>query len=92
MFAHARITTAHSDRAVVVPLSAVQNVTGTSVVFVKASEDLFEARPVTLGVKYNGRVEIAAGLRPGEPVVVAGGFALKSQLLASRLGAGCVDE
>jgi len=25
-------------------------------------------------------------------VVIAGGFALKSQLLASRLGAGCVDE
>jgi cobalt-zinc-cadmium efflux system membrane fusion protein len=92
MFAHARIATAHSDRAVVVPLSAVQNVTGTPVVFVKSSEDLFEARPVILGVKHNGRVEIAAGLRPDEPVVVAGGFALKSQLLASRLGAGCVDE
>jgi cobalt-zinc-cadmium efflux system membrane fusion protein len=59
---------------------------------VKSSEDLFEARPVTLGVKYNGRVQIAAGLGPDEPVVVAGGFALKSQLLASRLGAGCVDE
>jgi cobalt-zinc-cadmium efflux system membrane fusion protein len=70
----------------------VQNVTGTPVVFVKSSEDLFEVRPVTLGVKHNGRVEIAAGLRPDEPVVVAGGFALKSQLLASRLGAGCVDE
>jgi len=92
MFARARIATAHSDRAVVVPLSAVQNVTGTPVVFVKFSEDLFEARPVTLGAKHNGRVEITAGLGPGEPVVVAGGFALKSQLLASRLGAGCVDE
>ncbi|MBW1688086.1 MAG: efflux RND transporter periplasmic adaptor subunit [Deltaproteobacteria bacterium] len=92
MFAHARIATAHSDRAVVVPLSAVQNVTGTPVVFVKVSDDLFEVRPVTLGVKHDGRVEIAAGLRPDEAVVVAGGFALKSQLLASRLGAGCVDE
>jgi cobalt-zinc-cadmium efflux system membrane fusion protein len=92
MFAHARISTALSDRAVVVPLSAVHTVTGTSIVFVKSSDDLFEARPVTLGVKHDGRVEIAAGLKPDEPVVVAGGFALKSQLLASRLGAGCVDE
>jgi cobalt-zinc-cadmium efflux system membrane fusion protein len=92
MFAHARISTTHSDRAVVVPLSAVQNVTGTPIVFVKSSDDLFEARPVTLGVRHNGRVEIAAGLGPDEPVVVAGGFALKSQLLASRLGAGCVDD
>jgi cobalt-zinc-cadmium efflux system membrane fusion protein len=92
MFARARIATAHADRAVVVPLSAVQNVTGTTVVFVKSFDDLFEARPVTLGAKHDGQVEIVAGLRSHEPVVVAGGFALKSQLLASRLGAGCVDE
>jgi cobalt-zinc-cadmium efflux system membrane fusion protein len=92
MFARARIATAHAERAVVVPLSAVQNVTGTTVVFVKSFDDLFEARPVTLGAKHDGRVEIVAGLRSHEPVVVAGGFALKSQLLASRLGAGCVDE
>ena len=63
-----------------------------TVVFVKSFDDLFEARPVTLGAKHDGRVEIVAGLRAHEPVVVAGGFALKSQLLASRLGAGCVDE
>ena len=92
MFAHARIATVHADRAVVVPLSAVQNVTGTTIVFVKSFDDLFEARPVTLGAKHDGQVEIVAGLRAHEPVVVAGGFALKSQLLASRLGAGCVDE
>ena len=92
MFARARISTAHADRAVVVPLSAVQNVTGTTVVFVKTFDDLFEARPVTLGARHDGRVEIVAGLGAREPVVLAGGFALKSQLLASRLGAGCVDE
>ncbi len=92
MFAHARISTTQASRAVVVPLSAVQNVTGTPIVFVRFSDDLFEARPVTLGSKRDGWIEIAGGLSPGEPVVVAGAFALKSQLLASRLGAGCVDE
>ncbi len=92
MFARARITTVHADQAVVVPMSAVQNVTGTTVVFVKSFDDLFEARPVTLGAKHDGQVEIVAGLGEHEPVVVAGGFALKSQFLASRLGAGCVDE
>ena len=66
--------------------------TGTTVVFVKSLDDLFEARPVTLGAKRDGQVEIVAGLAAHEPVVVAGGFALKSQLLASRLGAGCVDD
>jgi len=92
MFVRARIVTAHADRAVVVPLSAVQNVTGTTIVFVKSFDDLFEARPVTLGAKQGGQVEIVSGLRAHESVVVAGSFALKSQLLASRLGAGCVDE
>jgi multidrug efflux pump subunit AcrA (membrane-fusion protein) len=70
----------------------VQNVTGTSVVFVQSGADLFEARPVTLGAKHNGHIEIVAGLGPDEPVVIAGGFALKSHFLISRLGAGCVDE
>ena len=60
-------------------------------VFVKSSEDIFEARPVQPGAKHNGNVEIVTGLKPGEKVVVAGSFALKSQFLISRLGAGCVD-
>ncbi|MCP3978531.1 MAG: efflux RND transporter periplasmic adaptor subunit [bacterium] len=92
MFARARITTSRTDRAVVVPMSAVQNVTGTTIVFVEFFEDLFEARPVTLGARHDDRIEVVAGLNADESVVVAGGFALKSQLLASRLGAGCVHE
>lgn len=91
MFARARILTSSADRAVVVPQAALQNVSGTTVVFVKSSADIFEARPVQLGGKRDGRVEIVAGLKPDEQVVVAGSFALKSQFLISRLGAGCVD-
>lgn len=91
MFARARILTSSSDRAVIVPQGALQNVSGTTVVFVKSSADIFEARPVQLGGKRDGRVEIVAGLKPDELVVVAGSFALKSQFLISRLGAGCVD-
>lgn len=91
MFARARILTSNSDRAVIVPQSALQNVSGTTVVFVKSSEDIFEARPVQLGAKRNGHVEIVAGLRADEPVVVESSFTLKSQFLISRLGAGCVD-
>jgi len=91
MFARAHIVTSNSDQAVNVPQSALQNVSGTTVVFVKSSEDIFEARPVQTGAKHNGNVEIVTGLKAGEKVVVAGSFALKSQFLISRLGAGCVD-
>lgn len=91
MFARARILTSASERAVIVPQSALQTVSGTMVVFVKSSADIFEARPVRLGAKRNGHVEISAGLKADESIVVAGSFALKSQFLISRLGAGCVD-
>jgi len=47
---------------------------------------------VRVGAKHNGHVEILDGLQPGESVVVAQGFTLKSQLLISRLGAGCAHE
>lgn len=91
MFARARIVTTNSVGALVVPQSAVQDVTGMSVVFVKFGGDLFEVRAVQLGATHDGRVEVVAGLKPDEQVVVAGSFALKSQFLISRLGAGCVD-
>jgi cobalt-zinc-cadmium efflux system membrane fusion protein len=91
MFVHARILTKGQASSVVVPESAVQNVAGSVVVFVKSGEDLYEARAVALGVKRDGQVQIVSGLRPADEVVVAGAFALKSQLLISRLGAGCVD-
>jgi cobalt-zinc-cadmium efflux system membrane fusion protein len=91
MFARARILTTRSTRAVLVPESALQNVSGTVVVFVKSGEDLYEARSVRLGARRDGQVQVLAGLSPADEVVVSGAFALKSQFLISRLGAGCVD-
>lgn len=91
MFARARILTGDSGAGLVVPVSAVQRIHDQNIVFVKLADDLFEARPVRLGAKLDGRAEIAEGLQADEPVVVAGSFIAKSQLLLSRLGAGCVD-
>jgi cobalt-zinc-cadmium efflux system membrane fusion protein len=91
MFARARILTTSSAHAVLVPESALQNVAGTVVVFVKSGEDLYEARSVRMGARHGGQVQIVEGLWPADEVVVSGAFALKSQFLISRLGAGCVD-
>jgi len=92
MFARARILTREADGALVLPAAAVQQVEGQSLVFVKLAEDLFAARAVRLGTKFNGRLEVLEGLKPQEQVIVAGSFQLKSQLLISRLGAGCAEE
>lgn len=92
MFARARILTRRAEGALLVPASALQQVEGRSLVFVQLSEDLFAARAVQVGARQAGQIEIQAGLAPGEPVVVAHSFALKSALLISRLGAGCADD
>jgi cobalt-zinc-cadmium efflux system membrane fusion protein len=92
MFARARILTRSADNALLLPAAAIQQIEGRPLVFVKLDEDLFEARRVQLGATLNGTAEILAGLRPGEEVAVAHVFPLKSQLLVSRLGAGCAHE
>jgi len=77
--------------AMLLPASAICAVEGKPFVFVKLADDLFEARAVALGVKFDGQLEVLAGLKPQETVVVNHGFALKSQWLSSRMGAGCAD-
>ena len=91
MFARARVITSNSDKAVLVPQSAVQHIEGRPFAFVKVADDLYEARPIRIGATLNGQLEVLDGVGPEELVVVNGGFLVKSQLLISRLGAGCVD-
>lgn len=91
MFAKARILARTAEGAMLLPSSAICAVEGKSFVFVKLADDLFEARAVSVGIKFDGQLEVVAGLKPTETVVVNHGFALKSQWLSSRMGAGCAD-
>lgn len=91
MFAKARILARTAEGALLLPASAICALEGKPFVFVKLADDLFEARAVALGVKFDGQLEVLAGLKPEETVVVNHGFALKSQWLSSRMGAGCAD-
>ena len=92
MFARARILTREAEPAVVIPKSALQRLDGKPLIFVKLTEDLYDARLVELGAQHNGNVAVQGGLLPTEEVVVNSGFTMKTQLLLSRLGAGCVDH
>jgi len=92
MFAQARILTRKAEGALLLPSPAIQRIEGRSFVFVRLGEDLFEARVVRTGAKFDGRVEISEGLKSGEVVAVDHVFPLKSAFLISRLGAGCADD
>ena len=92
MFGRARVELGPGRSALWIPEEAVQRVEGRPVVFVCREPDLFEARVVRLGRGHNGFREVLEGLQGGELVAVTGSFSLKSQLLLSRLGAGCAGE
>ncbi len=92
MFATARILTRQAEGALLVPPSAIQRVEGKAFVFVKQAQDLFDARAVVLGAKFDGRLEVMAGLKPQEQIAVSHAFAIKSAMLMSRLGAGCAED
>ena len=75
--------TSLKNKHLVVPLSAVTELAGQSVVFVQQADSDFDVHPVTLGQSSEGFVEILTGLREDESVVVEGVFTLKSAVLKS---------
>ncbi|MDB5309426.1 MAG: czcB 1 [Gemmataceae bacterium] len=73
--------------AVQVPVGAVQRQGTQAFVFVHAGGDEFRRVDVTPGRVSGGVVELLGGVKPGQPVVVAGGFVLKSELLKDQMAA-----
>lgn len=69
-----------------VPTSAVIDVRGASVVFVRAgSDDSFEARAVRVGSILGPDASLESGVVQGERVVVEGGILLKGELVKAEL-------
>lgn len=71
-----------------IPSSAIQQVDGQPVVFVKKDSTTFERRGVKLGLTMGDLVEVAEGLKGDEEVVTTGSFTVKSELLKERISEG----
>jgi Cu(I)/Ag(I) efflux system membrane fusion protein len=78
MFANVEIVTAVHRTAISIPLSAVLDDGGRSIVFVADGYD-YKKKEVTLGLKSDDRVEITGGLELGDKVVVKGNYLLLEQ-------------
>ena len=89
MFGKVRIPTAKGGKRLGLPSGAIQHMDGADYVFVKLEADLFEVRKVWLEEGLDGKVTLLDGLSADEDVVLTGAFAMKTELLKSRLGAGC---
>lgn len=88
LFGNARVGTGEAverPARVVVPHTAVVEIAGKQVVFVRQADDDYELHDVVLGESALGKTEILSGLREGEQVVVDGAFTLKSVALKSTL-------
>lgn len=82
MFARVVLDGGATEPGTTVPSAAVVEVDGKPGVFVPGvGEGTFRFRAVTPGREIEGRRAIAAGLKPGDRVVAAGAFDLKSELI-----------
>lgn len=86
MFADVEIVTTSLRDVVVIPDSALQTDGDRQVVFVAREGNKFEKRPVKLGMEQRGRAQVLEGLSPGDRLVTAGSFILKSEMLKGELG------
>lgn len=89
-FGTAHITIRETPNAIAVPNAALQWDGCCHIVFVRLTDDIFQVRKVGLGVKDEYFTEVPVGLLPGEVVATEGSHVLKSEILKSALGAGCV--
>ena len=91
MFARVRLLDGSAEQVVAIPAEAVLEDEGRSFVFVPTEPPYFVRRPVTTGRAWDEYVEITQGLADGDVVVTRGAFTLKSDVLRSKMGAGCAD-
>ncbi len=82
-----RIFASAAAEAVTLPESAVVDDGGRPVVFVQVGGESFERRPVRLGNRAAGQVQIAGDVAPGERVVVRGAPFIRLAALSPRVPA-----
>jgi cobalt-zinc-cadmium efflux system membrane fusion protein len=81
MYATILLSAGEPRETLAVPGSAIQEIEGKPLVFVRTGAYDFERRDVTLGLEAEGWVEVRSGVKEGEAVATTGSFLLKSELL-----------
>lgn len=87
LFGKARISIAEQEveERVVVPLSAITDIGGRKVLFVRHPDGDYELHEVTLGQSASNYAPVLSGLDAGEQVVVSGVHTLKSVALRATM-------
>lgn len=91
MFCEASIAQGEPEDALTIPKAALLSDEGADFVFLHFQDDFYVRQPVTKGREFADDVEIVKGLAAGQQFVAEGAFLLKSDVLRSKMGAGCAD-
>ncbi len=91
MFAAVRLYLPGASEGLTVPRAAVLSDEGRTFVFVRHHGEYWVRRPLATGRRWADLVEVKGGLAGGETVAGDGAFLLKSDVLRSKMGAGCAD-
>jgi len=86
MFATVEIPVDRSSSVLAVPDSAIQQIEGKPVVFVRSSEKEFKRHEVQTGIASGGYTEIRSGLKAGDMVATRGSFVIKTAFLRNLIG------
>jgi multidrug efflux pump subunit AcrA (membrane-fusion protein) len=85
VFLRLLLTTA--DNAPVIPESALIDEAGRPVVFVQTAGETFLRRPVKIGVRNGGMVQVKEGLQAGDRVVTKGAYLIRLSTMSSAVPA-----
>lgn len=77
MFAQVKLHTGETVRGVAIPESALVDDNGRPVVYVMEGGEAFYKRPVRLGIRSGGWVQVLEGVKEGERVVSRGAYEIK---------------
>ena len=91
MFVNVELYLPSGPEALAVPAAAILSDGGRSFVFLRHHGEYWVRRPVEVGLSSGEWIEVRKGLAGGEIVATEGCFLLKSDVLRSKMGAGCAD-
>ncbi len=91
MFVTAKLFVPDTGETLGVSNSALMSDEGKDFVFIHYKNDFYLRRFVKKGMQFSQQIEITEGIKVGDKVVTNGAFLLKSDVLRSKMGAGCAD-
>lgn len=90
-FVSVKLFLPETAETIAVPYQAVMSDEGHDFVFIHYKDDFYIRRNIQKGEQFSKNIEIISGLEKGEKFIVEGAFLCKSDILRSKMGAGCAD-